>query len=56
VEYIEDDKLRDLLTTHENPTAIADIITQRDILDADQIIILLDTMDDTANAINDGIL
>jgi hypothetical protein len=56
VEYIEDDKLRDLLTTHENPTAIADIITQRDITDADQIIMLLDTMDATANAINDGAL
>jgi hypothetical protein len=56
VEYIEDDKLRDLLTTHENPTAIADIIIQRDITDADQIMILLDTMDATANAINDGAL
>lgn len=56
MEYIEDEKLRDLLTTHEDPTAIADIITQRGITDTDQIITLLDTMNTTAHAINDGAL
>lgn len=56
MQYIEDEKLRDLLTTHEDPTAIADLITQRGVTDADQIIILLDTMNTTANAINNGAL
>jgi hypothetical protein len=56
IHYIADPKLRNLLTTHENPAAVADLIIQRDITDADQIIILLDTMNATANAINDGAL
>jgi hypothetical protein len=56
VEYIEDEKLRDLLTTHEDPTAIADLITQRSITDADQIIILLGTMNSTASALHDGVI
>lgn len=54
--YIEDEKLRDLLTTHENPAAVADLITARDLMDADQITALLDTMNTTASAISDGVI
>lgn len=56
IEYIGDAKLRALLTTHEDPAAIADIITQRGITDTDQITTLLDTMDHTAKAITNGAL
>jgi hypothetical protein len=54
--YIEDVKLRSLLTTHENPGAVADLITERDMTDADQITALLDTMNTTTNAIQEGVL
>lgn len=56
MQYIEDEKLRDLLTTHENPAAVADLITQRSITDPDQITALLDTMNTTASAIQEGVL
>jgi hypothetical protein len=56
MQYIEDEKLRDLLTTHENPRAVADLIVQRDITDADQIRSLLAAMETTANAITSGTL
>lgn len=56
VKFIEDDALRDLITTHENPSAIADIIISRNLSDPDQITTLLATMDNTATAINDGAL
>lgn len=56
IHYIEDVKLRNLLTTHENPGAVADLIIHRDITDARQITNLLETMDVTAKAIHDGAL
>jgi hypothetical protein len=55
-QHIEDPKLCDLLTTHGKPSAVADLITERGITDADQITALLDTMNTTTNAIRDGVL
>jgi hypothetical protein len=56
IEYIEDAKLRALLTAHENPAAVADIIIQRGITDVYQIMSLLDSMKTTATAIHRGTL
>lgn len=56
MQYIEDERLRDLITTHENPLAVADLIIQRDITDADQIRIILTEMETTENAITSGAL
>jgi hypothetical protein len=47
---------RDLLTTHENPTAIADIIVTRNHTDPDQITALYDTMTQIAPALTEGAL
>lgn len=56
IHYIENVELRDLITTHKNPGAVADLIIQRDITDADQIRSLLSTMNATSSAIHDGTL
>jgi hypothetical protein len=56
IHYIEDTKLRELLTTHKDPAAVAYLITERDIFDTDQITALLDTMSTTTNAIRNGVL
>lgn len=53
---IKDGELRDLITTHENPGAVADIITRRDITDVEHITALLATMDHGTPAINEGTL
>lgn len=54
--HIEDENLSDLITTHENPQAVADIIIARDLTDPDQIIQLLSTMSNTTKPIRDGAL
>jgi hypothetical protein len=56
IAFIEDAKLRDLITTHKNPNAVADLIIERDITDTEQITALLETMSATTNAIRDGVL
>ena len=56
MQVIEDEKLRDLLTTHENPDALSDIITNRDITDAKQISELYGAISNTANPLSDGTL
>jgi hypothetical protein len=53
---ITDEKLRLLLTTHKDPAAVADIIVNRGITDADQIVKLLATMNEDATVLNDGTL
>lgn len=55
-QHIEDPRLRDLLTTHGNPKAVADVITQRGVTDTDQITALIDSMNSTAQAVRDGAL
>lgn len=56
IQYIEDENLRDFLTTHENPGAVADLIIERGITDVQQLTALLRTMDHTFNAVHDGVL
>lgn len=56
IHYIRNVELRVLITTHENPGAVADLIIQRNITDADQIRSLLSTMNATSSAIHDGTL
>lgn len=56
IQYIEDPKLQTLVTTHKDPSTVAELITQRSIFDTDQITALLDTMNTTATAIRDGVL
>lgn len=53
---ITDENLRTLLTTHSDPAAVADIIVNRGITDAEQIVKLLATINETATALNDGTL
>lgn len=54
--HIEDEKLSDLLTTHENPSAIADLIVTRNITNAEQLTALYKESANTAKAINKGVL
>lgn len=56
ISYIEDVGLCNLLTTHENPGAVTDLIIQRDITDAQQLTALIDAMGSTANPITNGML
>jgi len=56
IHYIKDAELRGLLTTHETPSVVADLIIQRDITDAEQIATLLDTMSVTPNVLTDGVI
>ena len=56
IQFISNAKLSDLITTHENPSAVASIITTRDILDPDQITAILRVMKKTAASINNGVL
>ena len=44
------------VTQHENPSAVADIIISRNVTDSEQIIQLLETMDQTAHPISNGVL
>lgn len=53
---IEDPKLSNLLTTHENPATIAHLITERDTFDTDQITALLDSMNAIPNALTHGVI
>jgi hypothetical protein len=54
--FIEDKTLRDLITTHDDPSLVADIITQRGITDTDKIIAVYKTMRSVPNAIHEGVL
>jgi hypothetical protein len=56
MQVIADEQLRDLLTTYENPDAIADIIINRNLTDPDQITAVHETMTSTTSSISDGIL
>lgn len=56
MQIIHDEALRDLLTTHENPEAIADIIVTRNLTDPDQLTALHDTMHRINTALTDGAL
>lgn len=56
MKYIEDKALRDLITTHEDPAAVADIIVLRDVTDPSQITALMETANSTANSLSNGIL
>lgn len=56
IEYITDGGLRDLLTTSDNPERIADIIIERNIIDAEEIAAVLKTMDDTPDSLQNGTL
>jgi hypothetical protein len=53
---IEDEELRDLITTHGDPSSIADLIITRNLTDSDQIKDLCKIMTNTASAINAGAL
>jgi len=55
-QYIADPEIRELITTHEKPSAAASIIIQRGITDAEQIAALLATMDTTENPLINGTL
>lgn len=54
--FIADPELRELITTHEEPGVIADLIIQRDIVDAEQLTTLLDTMSTTPNPLTLGVI
>lgn len=56
IHIIADPKLRTLVTTHENPSAIADLIISRNLTDPDQLTALLDNMSTTTNAIRNGVI
>lgn len=56
IQFIEDTGLREILTTHEKPLDIAALITRRNITDTTQLTALLDTVDQTANAVRNGAL
>lgn len=56
MEFITDQKLRDLITNHEKPEFIADLMIERKITDAEQLSSILDTMNDTPAAIVEGTL
>ena len=56
MKFIKDEQLRNLLTTHDDPAAVADIIINRSITDAGQIVQLLEGITSTASAISDGTL
>lgn len=56
IQTIADEGLSDLLTTHEDPAAIADIIIDRNLTDPEQITALYETMTTTENAISEGTL
>lgn len=56
VSFIEDRRLRDLITTHDDPSFVANIITQRGITDPDMIISVYKAMVSAPNAIHDGVL
>jgi hypothetical protein len=56
IKYIPDEKLRDLLTTSDNPERTADIIIERNIFDEGEINAVLATMDETPDALQNGVL
>jgi hypothetical protein len=56
VRHIADEKLTTLILTHNDPIAVALIITTRNLTDSDQITAIYDTMSNTQNAISDGTL
>jgi hypothetical protein len=53
---ITDERLRTLLTTCNNPAAVAEIIATRGVTDVDQIVKLLAAMDETTATLNEGTL
>jgi hypothetical protein len=53
---IEDRALRDLITTHENPSSIADLIITRNLTDATQIKALCEIAASTPSAVSGGTL
>lgn len=54
--HINDRRLRDLITTHKDPEAVADLIIARDLTDVDTLTAILAVMDSIEPAINDGAL
>lgn len=56
VAYIADEGIRDLLTTHQNPGAVADIIIDRDILDAAEVASIADNMSHAPAVLTEGVL
>lgn len=55
-QYIADPTTRGLLTTHENPNAVATLIIERGTTDPEHIAELLDNMNTTENAVQSGVL
>lgn len=53
---LADSKLGDLITTHENPALVADLIISRNVTDTDQLLNLLIEMGSTAAAVSTGVL
>lgn len=53
---IADERLRTLLTTCNDPSAVAEIIATRGVTDADQLVKLLAAMDETTATLNEGTL
>lgn len=56
IKFIPDEKLRDLLTTSDDPEHTADIIIERNIFDEDEINAVLATMNETPDALQNGTL
>lgn len=56
VKLISNENLSDLITTHDDPAAVADIITTRNLIDPESILSVLNTAGKTAHAITDGVL
>jgi hypothetical protein len=53
---ISDERISDLITTHEDPEAVADLIVSRDISSADELMAILEAMDRVSPAMIDGVL
>lgn len=54
--FINDDDLRNLLTTHEDPQLIAGLITDRGLTSAEEITAILRTMDESHGSLRNGTL
>jgi hypothetical protein len=56
VVHIADEGIRDLITTYPDPDAVADLIIERDITDAEQLAGILEGMTRTGRTLRDGVL
>lgn len=54
--HIADEGIRDLITTYPDPDAVADLIIERDITDAEQLTGILEGMTRTGQALREGVL